>query len=690
MPRSSSPPRGTGSSERTPLLRHSSASPSRSPGVSTPAKRPSNDAYLSHIATLPFYRRPSGLWLPPAIFLLAAAGGIVMAPRQELITQLLCHEMGLDVRQGGQGSSGSAVAEMSVAEGRAEERWQTPRYTLQQQQQAPLLSSSAPASLLSSSAPASLLSSSAPASLLSSSAPAPSSLQYFASSSTTVGVPMHEHCRTIPAVQSAMAALFLRIELAMGLVAVAGTGFWGALSDRIGRVPVLRMSIFGFLVADACYILLTHVPIERVPGGTNFLIIGALIQGIFGGFATLAAANQAYVADVSPPGSKSKILSIISGVLFLGYGSGSVLGGFIAKHTGSLAMPFYVALASHGTYFLFVAFILPESLSKERMLEAKHDAEAAAKGEDRDGNPLPGVSGAKWRRNRLFVLLAMPFQPLVMLLPKRRCVEDSDTSAAPQNEAAASHISVSHVSTARSASKLDWNLTLLSLAYFIEATMIGVLTPKVSYAQFMFNWGPPQLGLLITFGSVARVLCLTAVVPLFIKLMHRPKKTISLPQDEGDEVVLDDAGNPRNAKKSSSSSSTNDERVAFAERDTAYLSSSAAAPEELHGGRADSRELWRIRAKHIRLLHDSHFDRRLALGSIAVDALCYTALAATHGQGPVPFVLFSFLVSLGGAAPSAMSSLALALLDVSFFLLLPCRPSSAPPPLSPDPQSIVC
>ncbi len=128
--------------------------------------------------------------------------------------------------------------------------------------------------------------------------------------------------------------------------------FLGALSDRIGRRPVILGNILGSAFA---YFLFGWA-------NTLWLLMGArVLEGITGGSISSA---QAYIADVTPPAERMKRFGLIGAVFGLGFILGPAFGGFLSKI--SLAAPAYAA----GTLCLLAAifgyFFLPESLPLER------------------------------------------------------------------------------------------------------------------------------------------------------------------------------------------------------------------------------------------------------------------------------------------------------------------------------------
>ncbi len=126
----------------------------------------------------------------------------------------------------------------------------------------------------------------------------------------------------------------------------------GNLSDRFGRRRVLLVSL-GVLTID--YIIMALAPSLLI------LFIGRIIAGVTA--ATYSACN-AYVADVSKPEDRAKNFGLLGAGFGLGFVIGPVLGGLVAE-LGTRA-PFYAAAALAFLNLCYGAFVLPESLPKER------------------------------------------------------------------------------------------------------------------------------------------------------------------------------------------------------------------------------------------------------------------------------------------------------------------------------------
>lgn len=128
---------------------------------------------------------------------------------------------------------------------------------------------------------------------------------------------------------------------------------WGALSDRVGRRPILLISLFG---SSAAYFLFS----------VSHTIEHLIAARLFAGFcAANISTAQAYISDITTDQNRAKGMGMIGAAFGLGFTLGPPLGG-IAAHYGGLAMPGIVAGTLCGLNAIIACFRLNESLPPER------------------------------------------------------------------------------------------------------------------------------------------------------------------------------------------------------------------------------------------------------------------------------------------------------------------------------------
>jgi MFS transporter, DHA1 family, multidrug resistance protein len=128
--------------------------------------------------------------------------------------------------------------------------------------------------------------------------------------------------------------------------------FWGKLSDRIGRKPIMMIGIAGLSLSFFMQAMATEL----------WMLFAARIIG-----GLLSSANMptamAYVADITTPENRGKGMGIVGAAVGLGFVFGPAIGGIFSK--SSMSMPFYLAGTSSLITLVIIFFLLKESLQKD-------------------------------------------------------------------------------------------------------------------------------------------------------------------------------------------------------------------------------------------------------------------------------------------------------------------------------------
>ncbi|MCB0350063.1 MAG: MFS transporter [Bdellovibrionales bacterium] len=128
--------------------------------------------------------------------------------------------------------------------------------------------------------------------------------------------------------------------------------FWGRISDRVGRRPILLLSIAGTGLAHLLFYYADHLWI---------LFLARTLAGVFG--ANISTA-MAYIADITSEKDRSKSMGLIGAAFGLGFICGPALGGVTSAFGENF--PALIATGLSFLNFTMALFILKESLSPEK------------------------------------------------------------------------------------------------------------------------------------------------------------------------------------------------------------------------------------------------------------------------------------------------------------------------------------
>jgi DHA1 family tetracycline resistance protein-like MFS transporter len=131
----------------------------------------------------------------------------------------------------------------------------------------------------------------------------------------------------------------------------------GAVSDRVGRRPVLLYSMAGMCIN---FLSTAWAP------NLACMFIGRVIGGASSASMSVASA---YASDISTHENRAKSFGKIGAAFGLGFIAGPMLGGLLGSI--DLHLPFYVAAGLSAANFIYGYFYVPESLPESRRSKFK-------------------------------------------------------------------------------------------------------------------------------------------------------------------------------------------------------------------------------------------------------------------------------------------------------------------------------
>ena len=154
----------------------------------------------------------------------------------------------------------------------------------------------------------------------------------------------------LPLYADRLGASPFQVSLILTVYALAQLLFlpaWGWVSDRIGRRPVILVSLLGTV---GSFVVLTFAETMAM------IYVARVLAGFF---AASIGTAQAVVTDVTPPSERARGMGIIGAAFGAGMIVGPMIGGIAA--TFGDKMPFYVVAALALANFLVAWVRLPES-----------------------------------------------------------------------------------------------------------------------------------------------------------------------------------------------------------------------------------------------------------------------------------------------------------------------------------------
>ena len=170
---------------------------------------------------------------------------------------------------------------------------------------------------------------------------------------------------TLPFVINNFGGSVLLITVAFGLFSFFQffvSPFWGNLSDKIGRKPLLILNCIAELIANILLAIATNLPI---------IFLARIIAGLF---KTNISVGTAYIADITDEKNRAKGMGLFGVAFGLGFTLGPLAGGLIAGSNytqETLSLVAWLASAINLLNLIFVITSFKETLPKGQSIQLK-------------------------------------------------------------------------------------------------------------------------------------------------------------------------------------------------------------------------------------------------------------------------------------------------------------------------------
>ncbi|EAU83084.2 hypothetical protein CC1G_11168 [Coprinopsis cinerea okayama7 len=289
-----------------------------------------------------------------------------------------------------------------------------------------------------------------------------------------------------PEVKARAVEIQASVITTMSVLSTITTGFWSRLGDKYGRTPILAAFFIGALLMEAVYVLVMKEDTIFGQSPERWILAGPIIEGLVGGLSVFNGVTHAYVSDCTRHGSRSKIFSTLSGMIFVGLAMGPWFSGYFLPKAGYSDSFFFCSISLISFNFFYVLILCPESLQRQ---PATTRTTGGTRTEAKAG-ALPTI------RRLLTSFIEALLLPLFMFAPRR----------------------------SRGTGKRSYTMVFMGLALLIYLTSTGVFSAKYVYATHEFKWNTAELGYYMSLLWTVRAFNLLVLLPIIISYF-KPKPT---------------------------------------------------------------------------------------------------------------------------------------------------------------------
>lgn len=268
----------------------------------------------------------------------------------------------------------------------------------------------------------------------------------------------------------------------MGVLGVILTPKITALSDRVGRMPILRAYAFTSAIASAVIFLLFMFPGQL---GVPCFYLAQFLASSMGGMITFMLVIKSYITDCVRPVHRTRYIGYMDAVMSISLTLGPTIGAFLTRVTGSITTTIVVSCSAPAFMLLILCFT-PESRTEKARRESQ-----ASYASSRASNVTDHLNTTE----------------------KLRHIISNLNFLAPLKKLAFSNIE------SKKDRKNAW--LLVFFLFFASEIGMGVGNLFLIYPELKFGWTSVETGYSLTVFGLFKTLNLIILLPFMIKMLSK-------------------------------------------------------------------------------------------------------------------------------------------------------------------------
>ncbi len=308
---------------------------------------------------------------------------------------------------------------------------------------------------------------------------------------STRNITLPSVCYT-PSVQATTSRIQLVQSLVGGAIGLVVSAILSRLSDRIGRKPIFIHVIIATFVSNIVFLTFVKSEAKISP---YWLIISSIFDGIQGNGGLLNPITTSYIADTISPKDRSRYMSTVLGVFFLGIFIGPLVGGYLIKKSNNRFFGLYILLTTDIICIFLFLFVVNESRTKTSMRRSKelNILEIGIENDEHNNNLIK--SNDKIFKIYLKKIVKTFLKPLNIFSSKN-------------NEKLKS----------KKSRKVLKKLLIISIVGSIVGSGFAVII--LLYPTYVFKWDSSQGGYFFSLIGGSSAIVLMIILPIFLKLLN--------------------------------------------------------------------------------------------------------------------------------------------------------------------------